>query len=109
MDISDNGQIGLDAYAAARGSEMPYDLVISDMQMPVMDGYEAARRIRALGSTTPIIALTAHAMSSDRARCLDAGCDEYLTKPINREEVIRTIGLQLRKARRGDGSARAAA
>lgn len=68
-----------------------YDVVLVDLQMPVMDGYEATRRLRADGYTRPIIALTAHAMAEERARTKAAGCDGHLTKPVHQPELLATI------------------
>ena len=84
---------GQSAVEAIRASLMaaPLHAVVLDMQMPTMDGYEAARRMRALGYRGKIIALTASAMKGDRERCIEAGCDHYLTKPADRVQLLQLI------------------
>ncbi|SMP74125.1 Signal transduction histidine kinase [Neorhodopirellula lusitana] len=72
-------------------SKASYDLILMDMQMPVMDGYTAAKKMREEGLTTPIVALTAHAMKGDEEKCLDAGCTAYLTKPIQQVVLLREV------------------
>ena len=77
------------------------DLILMDCQMPVMDGYEAARRIRAAGHTIPILALTANAMASDRQRCVAAGMDDVLVKPIQ-PEALRAAVIRVGSGGRAD-------
>ena len=99
VEVCENGQNAMErALAAFPGwgwrhddPKGPFDVILMDMQMPVMDGYEATRRLRQQGYTRPIIALTAHAMKDDMQKCLDAGCDAYLTKPIVREQFLGAI------------------
>ena len=92
--IKDNGQLALEALTVDGKPDgllknpCEFHLLLSDMQMPVMDGYTLARTLREKGSSLPIIALTAHAMSSDAQKCLAAGCTAYATKPINRPGLI---------------------
>jgi signal transduction histidine kinase/CheY-like chemotaxis protein/HPt (histidine-containing phosphotransfer) domain-containing protein len=77
--------------AVEAATTQKFDLILMDMQMPELDGYGAARALRAAGVRIPIIALTANAMAEDRLRCLEAGCTEYLAKPIARGQLLRTL------------------
>jgi len=89
-------------------SERAYDLVLMDCQMPVMDGYEAARRIRKLekpgGKRIPVVAMTAYAMSGDRERCIEAGMDDYLAKPISIEALSAALASWLPHRERTGGT-----
>ncbi len=89
--IVGNGAEAVRAAMNALDERRPFHCVLMDMQMPVMDGYDATRTLRSNGYDGVIIAVTAHAMSDDRDKCLDAGCDEYLSKPINRRELRETL------------------
>ena len=86
VEVADNGKIAVD-----KANAQQFDLILMDIQMPEMDGYEATALLREQGYTGPIVALTAHAMSQDRRKCLKAGCNDYLSKPVNSTELIQTI------------------
>jgi len=93
--VATNGQEGVDFASSASP-----DLILMDMSLPIIDGWEATRRIKADASTAaiPVIALTAHAMSGDREQALQAGCDDYDTKPIELERLLGKIADQLERA-----------
>jgi CheY-like chemotaxis protein len=90
VTLANNG-----AEACVTFDREPFDLVLMDVQMPEMDGFEATRRLRQrereTGIRVPIVAMTAHAMSGDRERCLDAGMDDHITKPISRKVLEETV------------------
>ncbi|MBN2473914.1 MAG: response regulator [Pirellulales bacterium] len=99
VTVAENGQVALEKAIGTQphrggehgGREPPFDLILMDMQMPVLDGYEATRQLRSAGYAGPIIALTAHAMAGDRRRCLEVGCDDYAAKPIQREQLVALV------------------
>jgi CheY-like chemotaxis protein len=86
--LVDSGEAAVDVVQQAADD---FDVVLLDIQMPRLDGYEVARRIRQLGFRKPVIAVTAAAMPTDREKCLQAGCDDYLPKPIEVDKLLSMI------------------
>lgn len=95
VDIASNGKLAVEKLCIGGSIDNaiclspPVDIVLMDMQMPEMDGYQATQILRSKGFSGPILALTAHAMEADQFKCLEAGCDVWLTKPIEKSELIR--------------------
>jgi PAS domain S-box-containing protein len=107
VTVVENGRIAVDIALAAERASQGFDVVLMDIQMPVMDGYEATRTLRDAGYTRPIIALTANAMSEDRQRCIDAGCDDYMSKPIKRALLLEVVDNWASKHRHASENAAA--
>lgn len=97
MTITDDGEACVQAVKESIEQGRPFDAVLTDIQMPKLDGYGATAAVRALGYRGPIIALTAHAMLGERERCLAAGCDAYLSKPIDRPKLLELLEKLLNK------------
>jgi CheY-like chemotaxis protein len=95
VTVADNGQSAVDLALAAAADEDAFDVILMDIQMPIIDGYEATHRLRNAGYARPIIALTAHAMKQDQQNCMNAGCDDYLTKPIDRAALLNLVAKHL--------------
>jgi hypothetical protein len=95
-------KMGLEVTIAADGNKAlqkaltrQFDLILMDIQMPHMNGYEATRALRKEGITTPIVAQTAYAMKGDDKKCLEAGCNDYLPKPIDCERLVAILAKYL--------------
>ena len=84
-----------DLEAVDKATSNNYDLILMDCQMPRLDGYDATRRLRERGITTPIVAMTAHTLIGDREKCLEAGMDDYLIKPIIVDQLTACLGQWL--------------
>ena len=95
--LADNGQSAVDLALDEMRQGSAFDLILMDMQMPILDGYEATLRLRAEGYRQPIIALTAHALSTEHDKCRAAGCDEVCTKPIERTAFFAAIHRRVTK------------
>lgn len=106
VEIAENGLAGLERALEAQSDHQPFDVILTDIQMPVMDGYTATRTLREKGYTRPIIALTAHAMSDDLQKCIEAGCDDFASKPVNRRKLLEMVNRYTVGSTR-DSSARA--
>lgn len=91
VDECEDGQLAMDYIKRCLQTDDLPDLILLDMQMPNLDGYQAARKLRNLGYTRPIIALTADAMQGDMNQCLQAGCNDYLSKPIDAARLLRLV------------------
>ena len=86
VDLASNGEEAL-----RKAKDGAYDVVLMDLQMPIMDGFAATQALRASGYDIPIIALTAHATKEDREKCLAIGCNDHLTKPVNVESLLTCL------------------
>jgi len=93
--IADNGALGVQKVMQDMDNGLFFDVVLMDMQMPVMDGYEATSFLRKHGYRRPIVAVTAHALTGDREKTLAAGCDDYIAKPIDNKTLIKVISKYL--------------
>gem|GEM_PF-724816 len=91
VTTAETGREALELALAARAEGHPFDVILMDVQMPEMDGYEATRKLRAAGYDRPIVALTAHTGAGDREKCLAAGCDDFIPKPISRAQLLDCV------------------
>jgi CheY-like chemotaxis protein len=102
VTVVENGQLAIEAVLTAIQDRKPFDIIFMDIQMPVVNGYEATKQLRSLGIETPVIALTAGAMSGEREKCLAAGCNEYLPKPVHRNDLVNAVQKYGQPSRHGE-------
>jgi PAS domain S-box-containing protein len=97
VTVAENGRMAVNL-----AKSQPFDLILMDMQMPELDGYGATKELRRLNFKLPIIALTAHAMEGDREKCMAAGCTDYLSKPVERDDLLQLLNKYLARAEPAD-------
>ena len=97
VELAEDGLQAIELISATMNGEAAprFDLILLDMQMPRLDGYETARELRKMGFTQPIIALTADAMQGDMSRCIESGCDSYVSKPIDGPALLLAVAQHL--------------
>jgi CheY-like chemotaxis protein len=101
-----NGQDAVDWALAAEAAGRPFDAILMDMQMPILDGYEATRRLRDEGLDAIIIALTAYSAEHDREECFRIGCDEFLAKPFEGKKLLELVSSCVQNRRDGTPGAK---
>lgn len=104
-EMVENGQMACEMAEKSKAEGRPYDLILLDMQMPIMNGYDAARRLREHGWEGPIVAVTACSKAADREKCVEAGCDDHLSKPITETALRNVITRHLGGTTQASGSA----
>ena len=98
VEIAEDGHLACEMAETSKAVGKPFDLILMDIQMPKRNGYEATRRLRQHGWKGPIVALTAHALVGDREKCLEAGCDDYIAKPISSKALRDVLAHYLGQA-----------
>lgn len=101
VDVAENGRVACEKALSAESHGASYDVILMDMQMPEVDGLEAAKRLRECGWNRPIIALTALATQEDHRKCLAAGCNDCIVKPVDRATLVSSVARYLSPARGG--------
>jgi CheY-like chemotaxis protein len=93
--VAENGQVAIDLAVAAKHAGRAFDIILMDIHMPVMDGHEATRHLRKTGHTNPIIAFTSDATTENRQKCLDCGCNAFMTKPFDLSTFAAVLASHL--------------
>jgi CheY-like chemotaxis protein len=98
VEVANEGRLACEMAEKSQAEGKPFDLILMDIQMPKMNGYEASRWLRQHGWKRPIVALTAHALVGDRDKCVEAGCDDYIAKPITAKGLYEVLACYLGQA-----------
>jgi len=97
VTVAKNGAEAVEMAEEAYDDKRPFDIILMDMQMPVLDGYGATQKIKQTDSETPILAVTARAFDKERNKCFEVGCDDFIAKPVETDKLISSVATQLKK------------